>query len=507
MSEKVIIFDTTLRDGEQALAASLSVGEKIVIAKQLERLGVDVIEAGFPVSSKGDFESVSTIAKQIKRPVICGLARCIKKDIEICADAVRMAAHPRIHIFIGTSRIHREKKLRKTDEEILQMAKNSVRFARRFCDDVEFSPEDAGRTEREFLYRIVELAIKHGATTINLPDTVGYTYPEEFGKTVQDVVNNVPNINKAVISVHCHNDLGLAVANSITAIRYGARQVECAMNGLGERAGNAALEEIVMILATRKDVFKNLTFNIITEQIWTTSKLVSQICNVPIQPNKAIVGANAFAHSSGVHQDGVLKERATYEIMSPQSIGLKGSLIRLTSRSGSHMVKTKLLELGYSEKDFDIEKLYEKFKALADKKGTVYDDDLVALVEFRGDIKPMYELLYLNAVSGKNTIPTSTIRLSISGGKKPRVVQEAATGDGPVSATIHCIERITGLKIQLEDYKLSAMPGGAEAVGQVDIVCVYKTVRYHGRGSSTDIVEASALAYLDVVNKISRLVK
>ncbi len=508
MAEKIIIFDTTLRDGEQALPASLSVKEKIVIAKQLERLGVDVIEAGFPVSSMGDFESVSTMARQIRKPIICGLARCVKKDIETCKDALQYARCPRIHIFVGTSRIHREKKLRKTDEEILQMAKDSVRLARRFCSDVEFSSEDTGRTERDFLYRIVECAIKEGATTINLPDTVGYTYPEEFGSIVSGVINNVPNINKAIVSVHCHNDLGMASANSITAVKYGARQVECTINGLGERAGNAALEEIVMILNTRKDIFPDIFSSIKTEQIYTTSKLVSQICNVPVQPNKAVVGANAFAHSSGIHQDGVLKERRTYEIMTPQSVGLKGSQMRLTGRSGSHMVRTRLMELGYSEKDFDINKLYERFKALADKKGTVYDDDLIALVELRQiDIKNKYDLLYLNAVSGKNIIPTATVRLSIIEGKKTRVVQEAATGDGPVSATIYAIERITGFNIKLEDYKLSAMPGGAEAVGQVSAIGVYKDKKYHGRGSSTDIVEASALAYLDIVNKISRLEK
>ena len=501
---KVFIFDTTLRDGEQALSASLSVDQKIRIARQLARLGVDIIEASFPISSPGDFESVSTIAKEIKGPVICALARLVDKDIIACGKALKPAARPRIHTFVGTSGIHLEKKLRKTNDEIIAMAVHAIKLARRYCDDVEFSPEDAGRTDPDFLCRIVETAIKSGASTINIPDTVGYTSPEIFAAIIDSLFNRVPNIDKAIISVHCHNDLGMASANSITAVAHGARQIECAINGLGERAGNAALEEVVMALKVRSDVFKVST-GIDTTEIMRTSKLVRDICNMPVQPNKAVVGSNAFAHSSGIHQDGVLKSRKTYEIMTPQSVGLKENRMNLTSRSGSHMVKSRLEALGYNDANLDIKAFYTKFIELADKKGTVYDDDLVSLMESKSadDLKDMFVLDYLNVSSGKGTIPTATARISSSG----KIFQEAACGDGAVDAATKAIDRITGYKIAIEDYVLTAVTEGREALGKVKIIARSDAGVFTGIGTSTDIVEASALAYMDIVNKISRMKK
>ena len=504
MKDKVYIFDTTLRDGEQALPASLSVGQKIRIARQLARLNVDIIEAGFPISSPGDFESVSVIAKEIKGPVICGLARLVEKDIVACGKALKDAQRPRIHTFVGTSAIHMEKKLRKTNDEIISMAIAAIKLARRLCDDVEFSPEDAGRTDGDFLCRIVETAIKTGARTINIPDTVGYTTPEVFASIIDMLFNRVPNIDKAVISVHCHNDLGMATANSVTAVAHGARQVECAINGLGERAGNAALEEVVMALKVRSDIFKVAT-QIDTKEIVRSSKLVRDICNIPVQPNKAVVGGNAFAHSSGIHQDGVLKSRNTYEIMTPQSIGLKDNRMNLTSRSGSHMVKSRLMALGYSETEVDIEAFYKRFIDLADKKGTVYDDDLVSLMESKSadDMKDAFVLEYLNVSSGRKTVPTATARISAGG----KVFQEAACGDGAVDAATKAIDRIVGFKIGIEDFSLASVTEGREALGKVTMVARAESGVFTGIGTSTDIVEASALAYMDIVNKIARLKK
>jgi 2-isopropylmalate synthase len=504
MNNKVYIFDTTLRDGEQALPASLSCEQKLRIAKQLARLKVDIIEAGFPISSPGDFESVSTIAKEVKGPIICGLARLLDKDIITCAKAVAFAERKRIHTFVGTSAIHLEKKLRKTNEEIIAMTIHAVKLCRKYCDDVEFSPEDAGRTEIDFLCRIVEEAIKAGATTINIPDTVGYTIPEKFAWIIDQIINRVPNIDKAVLSVHCHNDLGMATANSVTAILHGARQVECAVNGIGERAGNAALEEVVMTLKVRKDLF-NVEVGVDTTEIMRTSKLVRDVCNIPVQPNKAIVGSNAFAHSSGIHQDGVLKSRKTYEIMTPQSIGLSENRMNLTSRSGSHMVKARLIALGYSEKEINIETFYKRFKELADKKGAVYDDDLISLMETKdGDeLNDIYTLVYLNVSSGKGTIPTATVKIETGG----KIYQEAACGDGAVDATTKAIDRITGFNIKIEDFSIASVTEGREALGKVKIIASSKEGCFTGIGTSTDIVEASALAYMDVVNKIARMRK
>jgi len=502
MKNRVIIFDTTLRDGEQALMASLTVEQKLRIARQLARLKVDVIEAGFPISSPGDFESVATIAREIKGPAICGLARLVEKDIVACGKAVKAAERSRIHTFIGTSAIHAEKKLRMSEDDILLKITQSIKLARKYCDDVEFSAEDAGRTGPDFLCRVVETAIAAGALTINIPDTVGYTVPEHFARIMDDLFNRVPNIDKAIISVHCHNDLGMATANSLTALAHGARQVECTINGIGERAGNAALEEVVMALKVRKDIF-NLTTGIETKEIIHSSKLVRDICAMPVQANKAVVGANAFAHSSGIHQDGMLKAKRTYEIMTPQSIGLKETRMNLTSRSGSHMVKSRLSELGYREDEIDMEVIYKRFKALADKKGTVYDDDLITLIEARNseDFNDRFVLEYLNVSSGRGTIPTATARVLADG----KVYQEAACGDGAVDAATKAIDRITGYAIAIEKYHLDAVTMGREAQGRVMMVGKADEGIFTGTGTSTDIVEASAFAYMDIVNKIARM--
>jgi len=503
-NEKVIIFDTTLRDGEQSLSSSLSVKQKLRIARQLARLSVDVIEAGFPISSPGDFESVATIAKEIRSPVICGLARAIEKDITVCAKAVRAAARPRIHTFVGTSPIHRQGQLRKSRSEVLEMVRRSVKLARRLCPDVEFSPMDAGRTESDFLCAVVELAIGCGARTVNIPDTVGYTTPEQFAALIDLLFDRVPNIDKAVISVHCHNDLGMATANSLTAVSHGARQIECSVNGIGERAGNTALEEVVMALKVRKDLF-GVTTGLNTQEIMRTSKLIREICNMPVQPNKAVVGSNAFAHSSGIHQDGVLKSKQTYEIMTPESVGLKQNRMNLTSRSGSHMVKARLQAMGYRESDFRLDEFYRRFIALADKKGSVYDDDLIALMESKDekDMEDRYTLEYLNVSSGRGTVPTATARVVVDG----KVRQEASTGDGAVDAATKAIDRIVGYKITLENYHLEAVTGGREAQGRVTVVGRSPEGVFTGTGTSTDIVEASALAYMDIVNKIARMKK
>lgn len=505
MSDKVYIFDTTLRDGEQALPASLSVDEKLRIARQLKKLNVDIIEAGFPVSSPGDFESVHTIAREIKGPRICALARAVEKDIIACGEALKPAELARIHTFIGTSEIHTTQKLRKSEEQILELVQGSVKLARNYCDNVQFSPEDAGRTGIDFLCRIVEAAINSGATTINIPDTVGYTCPEQFGGIIQSLFNRVPNIDKAIIATHCHNDLGMASANSITAVKHGARQIECTVNGIGERAGNAALEEVVMAIKLRKD-YLNVHTDIVTEEIVPSSKLIRDICNMPVQPNKAIVGSNAFAHSSGIHQDGVLKAKNTYEIMTPQSVGLKDNKMNLTSRSGSHMVKSRLMALGYDENDFTINTFYEKFIALADKKGTVYDDDLITLMESKSikDMEDIYHLVYLNVSTGTGTIPTATVRVDHINDK---VYQEAACGDGPVDAMTNAIDRITGYKIDFKDFNISSVTQGREAVGKVTIIASSAEGTFTGNGISTDIMEASAHAYMDIVNKIARMKK
>ncbi|WP_339769368.1 2-isopropylmalate synthase [uncultured Paraglaciecola sp.] len=498
MSNQVKIFDTTLRDGEQALAASLSMKEKLQIAFALERLGVDIIEAGFPVSSPGDFQSVRSIAKEIKNATVCGLSRALEKDIDACGEALSVAEQFRIHTFIATSDIHVASKLRKSQDEVVEMAVKAIKHAGRYTDDIEFSCEDAGRTPIDYLCRMVEAAISAGATTVNIPDTVGYTTPTEFGGIIQNLFNRVPNIDKAVISVHCHNDLGLAVANSLVAVEYGARQIECTINGIGERAGNCSLEEIAMILQTRQAML-GLNTNIRSQEISRTSKLVSQLCNMPVQANKAIVGANAFSHSSGIHQDGVLKAQNTYEIMTPESVGINKNNLNLTSRSGRHVIKHRLEELGYKAQDYDLDTLYASFVKLADKKGQVFDYDLEALLFFDKQ-KPAdehYKLLYLQASSGKEIIPSATVKLQVG----DEEIIESCTGNGPVDAAYNAIIKVLGHEqLDIVDFKLDSKGEGADALAQVSVIVEYNGRRFNGIGLATDIVESGVKALIHVLN-------
>ena len=507
-TNKIIFFDTTLRDGEQSPGASMNIPEKLEIARQLTRMGVDVIEAGFPISSVGDFEAVKAVAKEIKGPSIAGLSRCGEKDITACWNAVKYSKKPRIHTFIATSDIHITKKLQKTREQVLDIAIKAVRFAKKYCDDVEFSAEDASRSDFDYLRSVVEAVIEAGATTVNIPDTVGYATPQEYGEMIKQLRQRVKNIDKAVISVHCHNDLGLAVANSLSALVNGARQVECTINGIGERAGNAALEEVVMALRTRKNYY-NLDWKLDTKEIYKASKLVSTLTGVLVQSNKAIVGANAFAHEAGIHQDGVLKDRMTYEIMRPQDVGVPSSQLVLGKHSGRHALIKRLKDLGYHVKPEEVDNIFTKFKELCDKKKVVFDDDISALVEEGiSKLPEAYVLEYLNTSSGTGIIPTATLRLgkSIKAAKgKPQriIVQEASCGDGPVDAAYKAIDKITGIKSKLVDYGLRAVSSGKDAQGEVNVKVMHKGITHSGRGTSTDIIEASAKAYLQAINKIA----
>lgn len=498
MSNRVIIFDTTLRDGEQALAASLTVKEKLQIALALERLGVDVMEVGFPVSSPGDFESVQTIAKTIKNSRVCALSRALEKDIDAAAQSLSVAEQFRIHTFISTSTIHVESKLKRSFDQVLDMAVGAIKYARNFTDDVEFSCEDAGRTPIDNLCRMVEFAIKAGAKTINIPDTVGYTVPSEFGAIIESLFNRVPNIDQAVISVHCHDDLGLSVANSITAVQQGARQIECTVNGIGERAGNCSLEEIAMILSTRKGLI-GLDTGINAKEIHRTSNLVSQLCNMPVQANKAIVGANAFTHSSGIHQDGMLKSQNTYEIMTPESIGLPRNNLNMTSRSGRHVIKHRMEEMGYTDQDYDMDILYQAFLDLADKKGQVFDYDLEALafMEAQADKENQFTLqqVVINSDS-KVGGATATITVEYDG----KTVTESAVGNGPVDAAYIALAKASEREVNITNYNLSAKGQGQDALGQVDIEADYNGQIFHGVGLATDVVEASVQALINVMN-------
>ncbi|MCL2388945.1 MAG: 2-isopropylmalate synthase [Elusimicrobia bacterium] len=503
--DKVMFFDTTLRDGEQSPGASMNLKEKILIAGQLASMGVDIIEAGFPITSPGDFDAVRAIAKEIKGPVIAGLARASEKDIIACWNAVKYSKKPRIHVFIATSDLHIEKKLQKTRAQVLDMAVHAVKFAKKYCDDIEFSCEDASRSDRAFLTEIVEAAISSGASTINIPDTVGYTLPEEFGSLIRHIKETVSNINKTVISVHCHNDLGLAVANSLAAIAAGARQVESTINGIGERAGNAALEEIVMALNTRPNYF-NVKHQIKTKEIYKTSKLVSSLTGIMVQPNKAIVGANAFAHESGIHQDGMLKDRNTYEIMRPQDVGVPESLLVLGKHSGRHAFLKRVKELGYKIEDAKTtDALFEKFKILADKKKCIFDDDIIAIIEEGvSDVKETYVLDYVDSVGGTGIIPAATVRLQKIAGlkkEKTKLLTETASGSGPVDAVYKAIDKITGIEAKLADYSLRAVSCGEDAQGEVSLKINSGGIVFMGKGASTDIVEASAKAYLQAINK------
>ena len=501
--ERVTIFDTTLRDGEQSPGASLTKREKVELAHQLARLNVDVMEAGFPIASPGDFDSVRTVAESVRGPVIAGLARCVEQDIARCAEALEPAPKARIHVFLATSAIHRKYKLRKARREILKLAQDSIVYARKFRDDVEFSPEDASRTEPEFLCQVVEAAIDAGATTVNIPDTVGYAIPSEFGALIARLFDTVPNIHQAIINVHCHNDLGLAVANSLAAVQNGARGIECTINGLGERAGNAALEEVVMGLKTRPDVFGDLTTGIRTRHLYRTSRLVSRLTGMLVQRNKAIVGANAFAHESGVHQDGMLKERRTYEIMKPEDVGIAGTELVLGKHSGRHAFTHQLAKLGIDLNADGTERTYQRFMDLADKKKHVYDDDLVMIArEEMVEAAQVYVLDYLHVTSGTGTVPTATVRIR----KGDEVLQDAACGDGPVDAALKTIERMTGVQGKLLDLALQAITVGKDAMGEVSLRVAFGNEVFSAKTASTAIIEAAAKAYLNCINRlVSRL--
>ncbi|MFH1905696.1 MAG: 2-isopropylmalate synthase [bacterium] len=498
MGNRIIIFDTTLRDGEQAAGTRLGPQEKLKIARQLERLGVDVMEVGFPASSPGDFEAVQAIGKEIHRPIICALTRCRSEDIEIAGKALKGVSKSRIHTGLGVSDIHIESKLRKTRTEVLKMAVQSVKLAREFAREVEFYAEDAGRAEPGFLLEMVEAVIEAGAKIINIPDTTGYTMPEQFASLIMKIREEVPNISQAIISVHCHNDLGLAVANSLAGVKAGARQAECTINGVGERAGNASLEEIVMALKVRSDYF-GFSTGIKTVELYRTSKLVSHLLGISVPPNKAIIGKNAFAHSSGIHVDGFLKDRNTYEIMKPEEVGVQQSDVVLTARSGRHALKHRLEKLGYKLKGEKLNQVYERFITVADRKQEVFDEDLEAIVEDEiTTTSETYILEYFNTVSGNKTIPTATIRLR----KGNAVSQEAACGDGPVDAAYKAIDKITHLKAKLVDYSLQAVTGGKDALGEVHVKVAVGNRTVAGRGASTDIIEASVKAYVNAVNRL-----
>lgn len=498
MSDKVWIFDTTLRDGEQCPGASMNTREKLEVARQLERLRVDIIEAGFPIASDGDFEAVRAIASEIGGARIAGLARCIDKDIDRAAEAVRPAGdRGRIHVFLATSAIHRQFKLKMAQEEIIRRSIEGVQRALGHCKDVEFSPEDASRTESEFLAEVTHAVIEAGARTVNIPDTVGYAAPHEFGGLIRYLFEHVPNIGRAVISVHCHNDLGLAVANSLAAIQNGARQVECTVNGIGERAGNASLEEVVMALRVRHDAFGGYHTEIDTRQIYPASRLVSRLTGMVVQRNKAIVGDNAFAHEAGIHQHGVIAHRETYEIMRSEDVGRTSELI-WGKHMGHHAVGKKLAEMGYRLNEAEVKSITEKIKALADKKKAVYDEDVRTIVEGAfTEVPTVWKLDYLSVMTG--VIPTASVRLLHAGRKEP--LADAGTGDGPIDAMLKTVDRITGVKGSLVDYSVASVTRGKDAIGEVSVRVEFDGRCVTGKGGSTDIIEASALAYLNALNR------
>ena len=500
MKDKLIIFDTTLRDGEQSPGASMTRDEKIRIAKALERLKVDVIEAGFPAASPGDFESVQAVANTIKDSIICGLARALDKDIDRAGEALKGANRSRIHTFIATSPIHMQMKLQMSPEQVIDHAVKAVKRARQYTDDVEFSPEDAGRSEEDFLCRILEAVINAGATTLNIPDTVGYSVPQQFGATIANLIKRIPNSDKAIFSVHCHNDLGLAVANSLSAVMNGARQVECTINGLGERAGNASLEEVVMAVRTRHDVFDCQT-GIDTREILTCSKLVSSITGFPVQPNKAIVGANAFAHEAGIHQDGVLKNRETYEIMRAEDVGWTANRMVLGKHSGRNAFKSRINELGFDfTSEEELNDSFSRFKQLADKKHEIFDEDLQALISETGfESEDEYvKLISLKVCSETGEIPNATVTLRVNN----KEVIGSSSGGGAVDASLKAIEKLVNSKSTLELYSVNNITNGTDAQGEV-IVRLEKEGRIvNGLGADTDIVIASAKAYINAVNKL-----
>lgn len=498
MSDRLFIFDTTLRDGEQVPGCQLNTVEKIQVAKQLEQLGVDVIEAGFPVSSPGDFNSVIEISKAVTWPTICALTRAVEKDIDVAAEALQYAKHKRIHTGIGTSDSHIKYKFNSNREEIIERAVAAVKYAKRYVEDVEFYAEDAGRTDNEYLARVVEAVIKAGATVINIPDTTGYCLPSEYGEKIKYLMEHVDNMDKAIISTHCHNDLGMATANTLSGVLNGARQVEVTINGIGERAGNTSLEEIAMILKCHKHI--QVDTNINTTKIFPTSRMVSSLMNMPVQPNKAIVGRNAFAHSSGIHQDGVLKNVETYEIMNPKDVGIDDNAIVLTARSGRAALKYRLGVLGVEVNDDKLTKLYEEFLKLADKKKEVTDDDVLMLAGADRAEARAVKLDFLQVTTGMGVRSVASIGLDISGQK----FEAASTGNGPVDAAIKALKKIVMKHMTLKEFTIQAISKGSDDVGKVHMQVEYDGSVYYGFGANTDIITASVEAYLDCINKFRR---
>ena len=511
MPNKVIVFDTTLRDGEQAAGTRLGANEKLEIAIQLAKLGVDVIEAGFPISSPMDFEAVQLIAQHVTGATICGLSRAVEADIDAAGKALKKARKARIHTGLGISDIHiaskfKDEKYGKTlaekKEKAIEMGIKAVKRAKQYTDDIEFYTEDSGRAEKDYLYRVIEAVIDAGATTVNIPDTTGYSIPEQWGNLIAEIFQKVPNVKKAIISVHCHDDLGMAVANTLAGVKNGARQIECTINGIGERAGNASLEEAVMAIKTRKDFF-GLDTRINTKELYKTSKMVSEALGMIVPANKAVVGANAFAHSSGIHVDGFLKNPLTYEIMKPEDVGSPQSQVVLTARTGRHGLKHRLTELGYKVTEPQLEQLYQKFLEVADKKTEVFDEDIAALVSDQiRTIKPVFELQYLHVACGTGTLPTASVKIKKMGKDTP--VTAAACGDGPVDAAYEAIRIATGQSPKLDLYSIKAVTGGKEALGEATVKIIDdKGIRFTGRGISTDIIEASAKAYIDAINRMA----
>lgn len=498
MEKQIKIFDTTLRDGEQAPGCSMNIEEKIEVAKQLERMKVDIIEAGFAISSPGDFESVKAIAGAVKDCTVASLARATKKDIDAAYEAVKVAADPRIHTFLATSPVHMKYKLKMTPEEVLDCTFKMVRYSKDYCSNVEFSAEDAMRSDPQFLARVVETAIKAGANVVNIPDTVGYATPDEMYAMIQFLRDTVPNIDKAEISVHCHNDLGMAVANSLSAVKAGATQLECAVNGIGERAGNAALEELVMAVKTREKFFE-ATCNVDTTQIYRTSRMVYTIIGQVAPINKAIVGSNAFAHEAGIHQHGVMAEKTTYEIMSPESIGLLQNKMVLGKHSGRHAFESRLSELGYQLNAEELDRYFEEFKKLCDRKKAINDNDLEALVNNRTQINPVYKLVGFDVHTGNSASSTCVVRLE----KDDEVLEEVSLGDGPIDAAYNAIDKIVGATSHtLENYSIHSVSEGQDALGEVIVKLKINDKTVTGRGLSTDVIESSILAYLNGINKL-----
>ena len=498
MDNRVIIFDTTLRDGEQSPGASMTPAEKLRFAHALDELGVDVMEAGFPISSPDDFRAVRTIALEVRRPVIAALARTRPGDIDRAAEAIEDAEHPRIHTFIATSKVHLERKLKITEEECLEQAAQAVERARRYTDDVEFSAEDATRTELSFLCKVAEVAVNAGATTVNIPDTVGYTHPREVAEIFRTLRRNVPGLEGVVLSAHCHNDLGLATANSLAAVEAGARQVECTVNGIGERAGNAALEEVVMTILVRRDLF-DLTTGIHTHRIHPTSRILTQITGIHPQPNKAIVGRNAFAHEAGIHQDGMLKERSTYEIMDPVMVGVPGSQLILGKHSGRHALKARFQDLGFDLDDEAMERAYRLFKLLADQKKDILDEDLLSIVH-HGAMKDIPITFWLEKMTGKFGGEWSHATVTLKKKDEGRIEAEGK-GDGPIAAAFAAVNEVVGWEVELEDFAIRAATPGRDAVGEVTLRARVLGKTFTGRGASTDIVDAAVRAYLHALNK------